>query len=124
MKPWIKEMLLKNRDWEESVCSYLVDNRCSIYENRPACCRNFPDFEDTGLCEMLDYCALKENGAQMSPDQRREVCFECGAECCKKIFTPRASPFSGRQFTEWLGMSCEECREIEWCKIVPAELFK
>lgn len=28
----------------------------------------------------------------MSPDQRREVCFECG-----------------------------ECREIEWCKIVPGE---
>lgn len=55
MKPWIKEMLLKTRDREESVCNYLVDNRCSIYENRPACCRNFQDFENTGLCEMMNY---------------------------------------------------------------------
>lgn len=124
MEEWVKEKLLNMKEWKEGHCAYLINNQCAIYNERPSCCRNFPDIENSSLCKLVHYCALKEAGTGLTAERKSKICFECGAECCKKILIPKDLEFSGRDFTEWLGFSCKECNDIEWCRIIPSELLK
>jgi len=44
------------------VCSFLKEDRCSIYENRPYICRTYPHYVDNGEVKLMkNLCPIKWN---------------------------------------------------------------
>lgn len=60
-------LLDEDGDWvlDGSPCPFLQpDNRCSVYEDRPASCRDYPH---TGRKKLVQYRALTERNAAICP---------------------------------------------------------
>jgi hypothetical protein len=86
-----------------AVCPFLNEAElCSIYEDRPACCRNFPN-RPSSFCGDAHRCNLN--------------CVACKDKCCKHICMLPSMAASGgdiitpTMFIEALSISCEQCHQ-------------
>lgn len=80
------------------VCPYLTkDELCSIYSNRPDCCRNFPNISNShAYCNHANMCDLD--------------CMNCKDKCCNNIVLDESG-----DFIKSLSISCDAC-VIKWKK--------
>jgi Fe-S-cluster containining protein len=103
----VKFELLTGGKYVEATCPYLVDNKCSIYENRMMCCRNHP--QDNGYCAETD-CLI--HGMKRNTEESSKLCLECGSKCCKRILVPVGQDVTKKFIESWLDIDCETCGEI------------
>lgn len=78
-------------------CPLLDSNGlCTIYENRPSCCRNYPNKTEGMFCND-NKCIYDEQG--------NLDCFNCKDKCCNYL---RMDTFD----LDKMNISCEECKEV------------
>lgn len=78
-------------------CPYLTkEELCSIYDNRPKCCRNFPNRQEGSFCYIPNRCNLN--------------CKECKDKCCNYISLDESG-----DFIISLDITCDKCAE-KWVK--------
>ena len=73
------------------VCPHFKDEKCSIYNVRPECCRNFPN---------------RQKGMFCSESVCIETCAECKDKCCRHI-----EATENKDIISLLNLTCSECRE-------------
>lgn len=71
------------------VCPYFNDELCSIYDQRPQCCRSFPN---------------RTSGMFCADSKCDEDCISCKDKCCRHI------EGEGTDVFELLNISCSECQ--------------
>ena len=100
------DILIEKLERKESVrfkyitCPFFINNKCSIYDKRYNCCRNFPN--KNGICADYD-CGLIDNTSNY------EVCKNCRAKCCTKIMYPAEKELDIDLVIDLLNMDCETC---------------
>jgi len=86
------------------VCPFLnAEERCSIYEARPECCRNFPQHKDGTQCLDKHRCTYKEGILN---------CAACTDKCCKHISVSNEGALSQDDFLKALNITCGNCNQV------------
>jgi hypothetical protein len=97
---WIEEEIRKSKGkYKVITCPYLVDSKCSIYDKRFSCCRNFP--QKQGYCSDAD-CDLG-NG---------HCCDNCEENCCENILVPKNSIVDKAFIGKLMDIDCDTCRRL------------
>lgn len=77
------------------ICIYFKEEKCSIYEDRPSCCRNFPNRSEGMFCSKTKCVYDKDNNLD---------CANCTDKCCRHL---EMDIFD----IKLLDISCSECKE-------------
>ena len=79
-------------------CPYLNEQElCSIYEDRPQCCRAFPNVANPHFCSDSYRCDLN--------------CTACVDKCCKNIYIAVSGEAKPQDFIDALNIPCENCNQ-------------
>lgn len=103
-KNFLKKLKNKEKiDFINIPCPFLNGSLCIIYNERPSCCRNFPNKE--GIC--ADYeCDL------LNSDPDVEACKLCKNQCCARISYPKNMEINKKFVNNLLNMDCKTCSEL------------
>lgn len=92
----------------EVACPFLKDEKCSIYEKRPLCCKNYP--HTNGYCKDT-FCIVTQRNKNTLASSH--LCSKCNSKCCKRILIPiKIENLSDEFFYKWLDINCESCNEL------------
>lgn len=108
---WIKG-IINDSNWEYKTipCPLLVDKKCSSYEERPSCCRNYP--QESWYCTTSRLCKISVIWLIWSEVESNSICFNCKSLCCEWILVPKHVEFTKVEVLKWLDISCEDCRNM------------
>jgi len=105
---WYKKTVYEAAgQYEKVTCLFLVDDKCSDYENRPSCCRHYP--QDNNYCADLE-CQIV--GLENNTDKTSKLCLKCRAKCCKTIQVPKGTEVTKEFIKKWLDIDCATCKEF------------
>lgn len=82
------------------ICPFLKDELCSIYNDRPSCCRNMPNSTPGMFCYDHLKCVYDSDG--------NVDCKNCADKCCKHLQIPDNT--SKLDVLRHLTMTCDECK--------------
>lgn len=85
-------------------CHFLKDGKCSIYDKRPNCCRNFP--QKNGFCSKSK-CILP-----VSSKHSLSTCSKCKENCCEYVLVPKNIKITKIFLMKWMNMDCKTCRKF------------
>lgn len=103
-----------NKEFIQIKCLFFDSNtnKCTIYDHRPDCCKNYPLNLPGHYCtdEECIICFIRvENNTEASSD----ICMnQCKDHCCNKIYVPKNIEVTEDFLYRWLHMKCEYCRNI------------
>ncbi len=107
---WILKIIKENKGKYKFVaCPYLKNNKCSIYEKRFSCCRNYP--KTSGYCSDSD-CAILKKKIRNNSEQSGKECAKCKAGCCKKILYPKNRKVTKRFVAKLMDIDCTACKKL------------
>lgn len=108
---WLGKLDKKSEGkYMEVVCPYFENGRCSLYEKRFACCRNFP--QNKGYCSQNKNCNIIKNKIENNTSTSNDACSECQKTCCEKILVPVGVEITKEFMEKWMNITCEDCRKF------------
>ncbi len=108
---WIKDVI-KRSWWEykEIACPLFDRWSCADYNNRPSCCRNYPQV--WAYCSSTKRCLLWKLWILWQNVESDNHCYSCKDICCNSILVPKRIEFTKEEILKWLDINCEDCRKL------------
>lgn len=107
---WIKDIVKENGwEYEKISCPLFENGECTSYNNRPNCCRSYP--QKDSYCSSKK-CAIYNAWLDWKTESNNVSCFSCSTVCCEWILVPKHVQFTKDEILKWLDISCEDCREL------------
>jgi Fe-S-cluster containining protein len=106
---WLKEITEATKEYKEIKCPLLINNKCSIYDERPNCCRKYP--QTSGYYCSKSFCNVLMKKVSNNTDESTDLCFNCKDLCCHHILVPVHEKITKEFLVKWMDISCELCRK-------------
>lgn len=106
---WLKNILDKSKGYKEIQCTLLVDNKCSVYQDRPNCCCSYPR-TDGFYCSTGD-CAVLKRRIKNNTEESNSACFKCKDICCNHILVPDHVEITAEFLKKWMDIDCNLCKK-------------
>jgi hypothetical protein len=110
-KEWLRKIVEKyGAELKTIKCPFLDGRKCTIYEERMNCCRNFPKkIGKNKFCVGRD-CKIVKLKVRKNTKKSSEICLkECKENCCEAILYPKNMPLKLNLFKKWMNMDCKTC---------------
>jgi Fe-S-cluster containining protein len=103
--------IIKECDWKYIMitCPFFKNWKCSIYENRPSCCKNYP--QKDAYCTNKK-CKLWVKNIDWKLESSNPLCFECKKKCCERILVPVWISIDKDFILDWLNIDCKNCKKL------------
>lgn len=106
---WLKDIISSTREYKEIKCPLLINNKCSIYNERPNCCQRYP--QSSGYYCSKSFCSVLMNKVRNNTDESSRACFKCRDLCCHHVLVPAKQKITGEFMVQWMDISCELCKK-------------
>ena len=107
---WIKDQIAESdNQFNEITCTYLNSGKCTKYEQRFNCCRNYPQI---GRYCSSDKCRIMSINVSNNTEESNDICAECENKCCTHILVPIKSNIKEEFIEKWMNIDCSTCGKL------------
>lgn len=106
---WLKSILPVNKKYRVIQCPLLINNKCSIYNERPNCCRQYP--RTNGYYCSVGSCMVLVENLSNNTEQSSSACFKCKDICCNHIMVPEGVEITREFLMKWMDIDCTMCKK-------------